>query len=394
MVITNKFYKSFSSQELIARPFYEYCYDIIKEINAVSKITLVSENNFKELYSPYSVQYNTLNIDNILLIPLESFDYNFLHVNNEHIPQCVSPTMDKLSKEFLSFTNFYTANQPTPYGIHALLSSRLILDKVAAPQTLFSSLKEKGFYTAIVGGAQGYYGNKAREFKRLYNPDYIYFAEDFSRDLHKRFDGWGVPVNYLFEKALQIMETHKKNFILLENIDTHPPYKTLLDEQDPCFHNQLVQNYRSLNCFAFLDREIAAFLSRVKNSKFWKNTLIIITADHSATHGENFTARKQFLPDRIPLIFIYHDLSKLPNFDRNKLYSQIDFPCTLLKMLDSKIPETFMGKDFLSKQEDFALSFIHPHHLRVRYSDNTTKIFDLGEENDYTTWYKSYLLDH
>ena len=211
MVITNKFYKSFSSQELIVRPFYEYCYDIIKEINAISKITPVSENNYKKLYSPYSVQYNTLNIDNILLIPLESFDYNFLHVNNEHIPQCVSPTMDKLSKEFLSFTNFYTANQPTPYGIHALLSSRLILDKVVAPQILFSSLKEKGFYTAIVGGAQGYYGNKAREFKRLYNPDYIYSAEYFSRDVHRKFDGWGIPIIIYLVKHYRLWKRIRRN---------------------------------------------------------------------------------------------------------------------------------------------------------------------------------------
>lgn len=83
------------------------------------------------------------------------------------------------------------------------------------------------------------------------------------------------------------------------------------------------------------------------------DTLILITADHSATHGENYTHRSRFTPDRIPLLWISR--REPPGLAANgqemaDYCAQIDLPVTLLNLSGLPVPPTFMGNDLRLKR--------------------------------------------
>ena len=84
--------------------------------------------------------------------------------------------------------------------------------------------------------------------------------------------------------------------------------KDLTDEEKRNFPTPFLQALH--NC----DREIGKFVRKLTADPELYNdrTLIVITADHTATHGENFLKRKNFTPARIPLIFICRDQNIFP----------------------------------------------------------------------------------
>lgn len=111
---------------------------------------------------------------------------------------------------------------------------------------------------------------------------------------------------------------------------------------------------------------------------FDEKTLLVITADHSATHGANHTKRASFTPDRIPLILITK--TPMQGFDTEKYFSQIDLAPALLKSLGIPAPETFMGRDPTEKPS-FALCFSSlDRSLRLIRPDRPEAAAVLGTE--------------
>lgn len=62
--------------------------------------------------------------DRIVIIAIESLDGDYLNSNNPALPPRLTPRIDRLKREYLSFSNYFSASQPTSWGINALILSR------------------------------------------------------------------------------------------------------------------------------------------------------------------------------------------------------------------------------------------------------------------------------
>jgi phosphoglycerol transferase MdoB-like AlkP superfamily enzyme len=290
--------------------------------------------------------------DKIIIIAVESLDYDYIGATNPAMPSGITPNLDRFSSEFISLTNYYTASQPTSWGLTSLLLSRVDYDRdrYITPPSLFTLAKEQGYYTCYFSAASGHFGDNRRIYSYLFRADKSIFREDWQRKYQiKASSNWGISDNDLYKCVLQELEAGKKQkFIaVISPVDTHPPYAN---------HGELSESVQSRFPTPFLqslhntDREIGRFVrALMEDPDFYDDrTLIIITADHTATFGENYLQRADFTPGRIPLILICKNPEVFADLKTDKFASSIDLPPTLLRLIGAVPPESFMGRDLFS----------------------------------------------
>ncbi len=284
----------------------------------------------------------------IFIIATESLNAEFLHCRNAaQIPADATPNIDRLDSQYLSFKNYYMSAAPTCNGLHAVLASRLFYenDLKHTFDSLPGTLEKNGFETRYFCGVPGSYTGYREICRSVYGFRKVFFKEEIAMRAGKiRMNAWGIPDDILFRTALEVMKDNPpdKFLCVISTIDTHPPYW----KSGP-YRNQAKYSSPFLNSIACYDRNLAEFIDGIQHSALWdSSTLIIVTADHSATHGENFTKRKQLTPARIPLILIAKDNIPARYFPADAFCSQIDLPVTILDLLGIPVPDSFMGMDF------------------------------------------------
>lgn len=301
---------------------------------------------------------------NIVLVAVESLDLAYLHAYNPAIPAEASRNLDAIASKFVSFRNFFTSAQPTTFGLHALLSSRLdvFADMVGdnVVPNLFTEMQQHGYAAYFLGAMNGQYvtwsakdAGWKRTAERNYGAAHAMFAADFEKKYQKKSSGWGMDSAVLFAEAESLLRHARPgtgNFIFIYTIDTHPPYGGRPPEGDACLRDERIAASPFLLSLCALDRKLGAFVQAVQ--PYLDDTLILITADHSATHGENYTRRSRFTPDRIPLLWISRrePAGFAANGQQMDNYcAQIDLPVTLLNLSGLPVPATFMGNDLRVK---------------------------------------------
>ena len=289
--------------------------------------------------------------DRIIIIATESLDYDYIRKNNPLMPPGITPNLDRYSKDFVSMENYFPGAHPTSWALTALLQSRLdyTKDKFLTNESLFSAAGKKGFKSLYFSSASANFDENGKYYKQMFQPDHQFFREDFPEKYDNRFaSSWGLSDRGLLTFVYKKFKTYKyPRFIaVISTMDTHPPYSdSLLTKEEK-------QRFRTkfLGSLFSTDREINAFVTKIMSDQelYNERTLIIITADHTATFGDNFTKRPDLYPGRIPLIFITPNQEIFQNLNTKKYASSIDLAPTLLNMIDAEIPESFMGRDLFS----------------------------------------------
>ena len=346
-----KLYQNFFRGEWVARPIYENLTFIVTDfhsyISAKDETADVSRAIASNKRQPSSCYFK-----NIIVIAVESLDSNYLHSVNKSIPKECTSGLDSIKSTSVFFSNYFTSAQPTVYGIHSILASRVDYnyDNVGIP-SLFDVLNQHGVETYFLSGIAGYYGNQGKTFANRYRPSFSYFAEYFEKKYKIKSSGWGVDSSILFEETIELLnkDTSKEKFIMISTIDTHPPYGKVPAPEDVCMKNNEIEKSPFLLSLCALDRKISFLTQKIREIK--EPTLLVITADHSATHGENYTKRSNFDPDRIPLI-LASNVDVTPFFAKKEYAnycSQIDLAPTILNLCSIAPPKSFMGKQ-ITKQ--------------------------------------------
>jgi phosphoglycerol transferase MdoB-like AlkP superfamily enzyme len=101
------------------------------------------------------------------------------------------------------------------------------------------------------------------------------------------------------------------------------------------------------NSVYYTDKTLGSFFDWAKGTDWWKNTLIILVADHCARISSDMPNYKPNV-FRIPMLWIGGALSER-DIRITKLGSQVDIPTTLLDQLGIPGPFPF-SKDLLSDQ--------------------------------------------
>ena len=220
--------------------------------------------------------------DKIIVVAMESIDLYYMNYYNPDIPEVVTKNFNHLLDSYVSFSNFYTAAQPTNRGLHALLASRLDYEFDNAPvPNLFSEFNKNGYETYFLSAVSGYYGKGEQNIRLRYGPKNVFFSEYFERKYSLKSKGWGLDSEIIFDEAKNIISNNNKVFIFISTIDTHPPYGNLPKEGDLCFKDEKVKNSKFLLSLCHLDREIGDFIYKIL-PVLDERSLIILTSDHSA----------------------------------------------------------------------------------------------------------------
>jgi phosphoglycerol transferase MdoB-like AlkP superfamily enzyme len=289
----------------------------------------------------------------IILIVLESFSgYLIGPLGGDSL---VTPNFNRYISEGILFSNFYASGTRTDKAMPAILDgypaqpAQSIIKEPKKSQSLPSLVKvlnDNGYHSSFWYGGEINFAN--------FNSFVI--GSGFHDIITKNnFDPanynskWGVHDHILFQTIKDSMKNaHEPFFKVVLTLSSHEPFdvpmKTVFTGSDE------MSKYK--NSVYYADKTLGSFLDWAKGTEWWKNTLIIMVADHAARIYNDMPNYKQNV-FRIPMLWIGGAVSKR-GLRIEKLGSQVDIPLTLLNQL--AISGSFpFSKDMLSdRSKSFA----------------------------------------
>ena len=284
----------------------------------------------------------------IMIIVLESFSgYLIGPLGGDSL---VTPSINRYAKEGILFSEFYASGTRTDKAIPAILGgypaqpAQSIIKEPKKSQSLPSLVKiliENGYHSSFWYGGEINFAN--------FNSFVI--GSGFHDIITKNnFDPvnynskWGVHDHILFQTLKDSMKTVKEPFLkVILTLSSHEPFDVPME---PVFQgSDIMSKYK--NSIYYTDKTLGSFFDWAKGTDWWKNTLIILVADHCARIYSDMPNYKQNV-FKIPMLWIGGALSK-KNIRIGKLGSQVDIPVTLLNQLGLTGNFPF-SKDMLSDQ--------------------------------------------
>jgi phosphoglycerol transferase MdoB-like AlkP superfamily enzyme len=287
---------------------------------------------------------------NVLIIVLESFGSSLIGPlgGDSATTPCFNSYVDK----GILFTNFYASGNRTDKAMPAILNGYPAQPKVSIMKEpkktqslpgIVKSLAESGYSSYFWYGGEINFAN-LNSFVSNAGFKNVVSMKNFN---HKYYNSkWGVHDNILFECLADSMEHIKEPFVsMVLTLSSHEPFEIPMS---PVFAGKDdLSKYR--NSIYYTDKSLGAFLDRAKVSEWWKNTLIVLVADHCRRNFVEVPAYSEEI-FRIPMLWLGGALSK-QGIKVKKYGSQVDIPVTILDQLDKNVDFPF-GKDLLADESN------------------------------------------
>ncbi len=290
---------------------------------------------------------------NVVIILMESMSLNFMKASGND--EGLTPVLDSLFDNSLSFPHFYSAGIHTNQGMTATLYSfpaimqRNLMKGTVTPKRdgIATVLKQYGYHNIFFMTHEAQYDNM-NAFFRTNGYDDIYSQETYPKD--SVVNSFGVPDHFLFNYALPVIDKNAKTgkpfMATILTISNHPPYiipswfKAKSSEPE----KQIVE---------YADYCIGDFLKQAKTKDWYDNTIFVIQADHGKLVGRADSELPQSY-NHIPLIIFG---SGVEPQQYQGLGMQVDVMPTLLGLLN-------MSYDY----DGFGVNLLETHRDKVFYS--------------------------
>jgi phosphoglycerol transferase MdoB-like AlkP superfamily enzyme len=286
----------------------------------------------------------------------------------------ITPQFEQLSKEGLLFTNIYASGNRSDKGMVAILSGYpaqpttsiiKIPKKTASLPSLPTIFKERGWKTSFYYGGETEFANMKSYFLQQ-GFDRIIDKNDFdSKDMNSK---WGAHDHIVLTRLLQDLDKEKQPFFsTLFTLSSHEPFevpsKTVIPGNDP--------EHLFLNALHYTDESLGAFFGEAKTRPWWKNTLVIIIADHG--HPLPETRKDKPAEFHIPMLWLGGALKAAPA-RVDTLASQTDLAATILNQMHFPSGTFAWSNDIFKRgRNDFAyfafnngLGWMRPDGFLVR----------------------------
>jgi phosphoglycerol transferase MdoB-like AlkP superfamily enzyme len=282
---------------------------------------------------------------NIILVVMESMSADYMGIFGN--PEGLTPNLDRLAKEGLSFTQTYATGTRTVRGLEAVTLSipptpgQSILRR-PDNDNLFSLgflLRDRGYDATFVYGGYGYFDNMNNFFAG--NGFDILDRTKMSKEETQFANVWGICDEDMFTRAIREADQSYKNgkpFLhLIMTTSNHRPYTY------PDGRIDIPSHSNRLGGVKYADYSVGKLIEDAKKKPWFKDTVFIFVADHTAGAG----GKAELDPRKyhIPMIFYAPGFITPQHIDR--LVSQIDFAPTLLGMLGMRYYSKFYGEDLL-----------------------------------------------
>lgn len=389
---------------------------ILGHDKALKKVKEYYEEN---KYTPSNNEYtNIFEGKNVIVLHAESmqqFPMNLTFNNKE-----VTPNLNKLAKEGIFFSNFYSQ-----VGVGTSSDAEFTFNTSMMPSTkgtvfvnyfdreyisIPKLLKEKNYYTYSMHANTGEFWNRNTMHKTL-GYDKFYSKDSYTID---ETIGLGLSDKSFFKQSVAIMkqikETENKPFYgLLIMLSNHTPFSDLelMDEYpttiDVTIDNQTITreylndttmgNY--LRSVHYADSAIGEFINELDEKGLLDNTILVIYGDHDARldyddynllynydpitdkiktkEDSGYISYGKYnyeLDRKVPLIIWTKDKEYKTNID--KPMGMIDVLPTLGNMLGIH-SDYQLGKDIMNLAEDNTVTFIDGSFLTSEVYYNAPK---------------------
>ena len=344
----------------------------------------MSEQEMNALYSPLknnqsSIISNQSSKKNVVILIVESFGREYIGGYNKWLDggkyKGYTPFVDSLMQHSQTFLYSYCNGRKSIDGMPSILSGipMFIEPFFLTPASMndvsgiAGELKNKGYYSAFFHGADnGSMGFEAFARKTGFT-DYFgrteYNADKrFNGD--KDFDGmwaiWDEPFLQFFATK---MSEFKQPFVsAVFTASSHHPYKVPEEYKDIYKEEGIVIH----KCIRYTDNAIRRFFDKAKTQPWYKNTLFVITSDHTnlSDHAYYQTDLGGFCS---PIIFFDPSGDMKPGM-RNAIAQQIDIMPTVLSYLGYDRPYVAFGCDLLTTTDEdtWAVNYLNGIYQYVK----------------------------
>jgi len=317
-----------------------------------------------------------LNTDrpNVLIIILESFG-SYL-VNQSAPDSVVTPRFREYIHEGIYFSNLCAAGSRTDKAIPAIFSGYPNLPTIQVIKEprktqkmpgIIKLLDSAGYKTSFWYGGDINFANMnsfmtTSKFRQKVTKD------DFNpKDYNSK---WGVHDEILFNRLQDSLFTARQPFAYsVLTLSSHEPFEVPMET---VFKGRDVLNMFKNSIF-YTDRSLGMFLDKAKTTDWWKNTIIILIADHCRRNSEKIPVYSEEIY-RIPMLWLGGALS-VKNLKIEKNGNQVDLPLTLANQLNIKSSFPF-SKDLFS-QSSASFSFYAYNEGFAFITDTSAAIYDV-----------------
>ena len=297
------------------------------------------------------------NKPNIVIFILESFSKDLSGVLNTDINEGnykgYMPFLDSLMENGKSFKHGIANGKKSIDAIPSILCgipnfgtnyvlSHYVNDSIKGLPTL---LEEEGYYSAFFHGApNGSMGLDA--IAKLAGFSDYYGMDEYNNDVD--FDGyWGIWDHLFLDFTINQIKTFDEPFLTsVFTLSSHHPF-LLPHGFDDKFEEGPIPLDKATR---YTDYSLQQFFEKAKNMPWFKNTVFVFTADHSAQ--VNHIEYKNVLGSySIPVVFYYPGNSDFNGgIDTLNVVQQIDIMPTLLSFLNYPNDYFAFGKNIFNQQ--------------------------------------------
>lgn len=260
-------------------------HEALKEVNWFRK-----EKELEKVYTPvHPAGDKAFRSLNVMIIIMESFSREHIGSLNRSLEegryQGFTPFMDSLIRQglyFDAFANGKTSIQGIPAilsGIPSLMNESLIQSNYATARftSIAGLLKPKGYTTAFFhGGTNGTMGFDA--YTRMVGFDHYFGRSEYHNE--KDYDGkWGIRDEEFFQFTAQTLNTLGQPFVAaLFSLSSHHPYYV------PGKYANILRKGKLpiQQSIMYSDQSLREFFHTIQHMPWYKNTLFVITADHTS----------------------------------------------------------------------------------------------------------------
>ena len=347
-----------------------------EEVNKIYTTTHKFENQFQK--------------KNIVIIILESFSKEYVGHYSEG--NGYTPFLDSIIQHSLVMENGYANGVKSIEAVPSIISSVPTLMNepfITSPystnsfNSIASLLKKEGYSASFFhGGTRGTMGFYSYTQKAGFNN---YFGiEEFLHNGGKEEEDdkvWGAYDGPFFKYFSEYLKKEQEPFVTtFFSITSHPPF-TLPEE----FKNTFPKGNNGYHeTVGYTDQMLKEFFERSKKEEWYKNTLFVITADHTSGANSDPEYKNRVGRYSIPIIYFMGDSSLKGS--NTTITQQIDIMPTTLDILNYNKEFFGFGKSIyrksISSDESWAISNLYyGEHLLIHEEG-----FLIGREDEYTNF--------
>lgn len=291
---------------------------------------------------------------NILLIVLESFGSAFIEpLGGDSL---TTPSFNKYSREGILFTRFYASGNRTDKAMPAILCGYPAQPKVSIMKEpkktqslpgIVKTMNSIGYNTSFWYGGEINFANFNSfvinaGFKNIITMDNFDPVHYNSK--------WGVHDHILLEALKDTMTNVREPFLkVILTLSSHEPFEVPME---PVFRGiDDLTKYR--NSLYYTDKSLGTFLDWARTTEWWKNTLVVLVADHCRRSSFDIQEYSEEI-FKIPMLWLGGALAE-SGLRIDKTGSQTDIPLTIVNQLGINDDSYPFSKDLLAdKSGSFA----------------------------------------